>query len=332
MRFLTKLCPAILIFGALAAYLYRPYVDDFKGPEWLLPVNAGLAALGCYVLSLRWIPRLEGSLIAGAVYGFSPFMLSLDNPTAGLLAALVPWALCPGTLAGRKQYRWTALPLALLRFLVTLLAFRISAAYRIFAIPLHPRFKSDDLVSFVVPLVWIRRHMTPIGVYHVPVAALVMGLVMTIKARRLGVIALLISGAVLAFCEPLFDVGPTIWLTIPLACCAVMIGAGTQAVVSAGFKDRRYVLAAAIAAAALAIISLLLATKYFQFFLSLADRYAKLLTREGMMYALGAVAMLAIYLIIRARLRLHWLRWTIISAAMAADIFLGATFIVDRVL
>jgi len=92
------------------------------------------------------------------------------------------------------------------------------------------------------------------------------------------------------------------------------------------------VLADAVAMAILAIVSLLLATKYFQFFLSLADNYAKLLTGEAKMFILAAVALAGVFFLTRARARLHWFRLGLLVVAMTIDIFIGAGFVVGRVL
>jgi hypothetical protein len=45
----------------------------------------------------------------------------------------------------------------------------------------------------------------------------------------------------------------------------------------------------------------------------------------------GAGATGLIYLFTRQNLRLHWLRWAILCAALGLDIFLGATYVADKV-
>jgi hypothetical protein len=81
----------------------------------------------------------------------------------------------------------------------------------------------------------------------------------------------------------------------------------------------------------LTVISLLLATKYFQFFLSLADGYAELLVLSAKMYILGGIAAGVIFFLTRAGIRIHWVRIVIICGALAVDIFIGAGFIVDEI-
>jgi len=82
----------------------------------------------------------------------------------------------------------------------------------------------------------------------------------------------------------------------------------------------------------LAIVTLLLAAKYFQTFLGLGAGYAKLFTEAGKMYVLGAIVAAIIFFMIRAKLRMRQLRQVALYAAMAVDIFLGARFIVDKIL
>jgi len=117
-----------------------------------------------------------------------------------------------------------------------------------------------------------------------------------------------------------------------MLCCSVLVGEGMQGLASAGFADRGWVLAAVAIMCTLAIVTLLLATKYFQTFLGMGAGYAKLFTEAGKMYVLGAIVAAIIFFMIRARLRMRQLRQVVLYAAMTVDIFLGARFIVDKIL
>jgi hypothetical protein len=99
----------------------------------------------------------------------------------------------------------------------------------------------------------------------------------------------------------------------------------------AGWADRGWVLLSVIVMAALAIVTLLLATKYFQVFLGLGDKYARQFVDAAKVYILGAVALGIIFFMARAKLRLHWLRWIILCSAIAVDLLWGARFIVDKI-
>jgi hypothetical protein len=170
-----------------------------------------------------------------------------------------------------------------------------------------------------------------IGFYHVPIAALTMGLAMVLAARRAGVLTVAALGVVLTFCNSFAHVSPIIWLAIPTLFCSILIGAGMQGLASAGFADRKWVLLAAIVTGIAAGATLLAATKYFQVLLGFASPYSKLFTQTGQLYILATIAVATIFLSARAKTRLLSLRWAVLCSAMAVDIFLSARFIADKI-
>jgi ABC-type Fe3+-siderophore transport system permease subunit len=136
----------------------------------------------------------------------------------------------------------------------------------------------------------------------------------------------------LACCESCLDISPIIFFAITTLCCSILAGAGMQGLVSAGSADREWLLLTSLVMGALAIVALLLATKYFQSFLGIADPYALLLTQAAKMYILGAIALAILFFMARARLRLHPIRLVLLCAPIAIDFFLCATDIVDKTL
>lgn len=330
---LGKFAAVAAIYAGFAVYLYQPYFKHFDELQYLIIVNVCLAALGGFVLSRRWVSSFWGSFFAGVVYGFGPFTLWLSgyHPMAGLLAVAIPWLFCPAVFIAKEKWWWMAVPLLALPFLAVLLFFRISTYLRLFAIPVQAKLHLADLPGLLAPLAMVNRGSILVGFYHVPIAALMMGFLMLIAARRLGPICVFAIGAMLAFCGPFFNISPVIWLTLPVLCCSVLVGVGMQGLISAGFADRKWVLANSIVMLALAIIALLLATRYFQLFAGLGDKYARILAEEAKMYILGAVAAAVIFFMARAKLRVAVLRVVLLSLAMAVDIFFGARFIVDRI-
>ena len=335
-RSLIGFLAAALIYVAFAVYLYQPYFKGFNALRLrdLFVVNVFLGSLGCYVLSRRWVAGFGESLFAGAIYGFGPFILGLAkfHPTAGLLAAVIPWLFCPAAFGPKEKWRWSRIPLAVLPFLAIVLFFQVSTHYRLFAVSTQVRLHRVDLVGLLAPLITAQQNTTLIGFYHIPVAALVIGFSMLLAARRFSIIIIFTIGTILAFCDSFFGISPIIWFSMPMLCCSVLVGAGMQGLASAGFADKRWVLAAAAIMCTLAIVTLLLATKYFQTFLGLGAGYAKLFTEAGKMYVLGAIVAAIIFSMIRAKLRMRQLRQIALCAAMAVDIFLGARFIVDKIL
>lgn len=330
----TKFTVAAMMYAAFAGYLYQPYFKNFDRWQYLWVLNAPLASLGCYVLSRRWVAGFGESFFAGAVYGFGPFTIGLAkfHPTAGLLAAVIPWLFCPAVFGPKTRWRWLRIPLAVLPFLAIVLFFQVSVHYRLFSVSIQAKLHPADLFGLLAPLITAQQNATLIGFYHIPIAALIVGFSMLLIARRFGVIVIFAIGMTLAFCESFFEVSPIIWFTIPMMCCSVLIGEGMQGLICAGFADRRWVLAAASIMCTLATVTLLLATKYFQTFLGLGEGYAKLLTVAGKMYVLGAIVAAIIFFMTRAKLRMRQLRQVVLYTAMAVDIFLGARFIVDKIL
>jgi len=329
-----KALSATLIYFAFSLYLYQPYFRNFERFDWLFVLNAPLAAVGCFILSRRWVGSFWGSFFAGAIYGFGPFMLGMAkfHPTGGFLAASVPWFFLPAAFWPRARLRWLTVPLCALPFLAILLFFQAANSARLFLIPTQVRLSLEDMAGLIVPLVMVKKEFSLVGFYHIPVAALMLGFIMLVKARRVGIMTIFCLGLVLAFSKSFLGVSPVIWLAMPALCCCVLIGEGTAGFISAGYADRKWILATGIVLLAIALVSLLLAVKYFGFFAGLANDYAKLLVEEAKMYIFGVITIGIIFFTVLSKSRLHWMRTLILCVAMAIDIFLGAAFIVDKVL
>jgi len=328
---------AAVIYAGFAVYLYQPYFENFQRFQFLLIINLFIASMGCFLLSRRWVCGFIESFLAGALYGFGPFTLSLAkfHPTAGLLAASIPWLFFPAVFGPKNRSRWLSMIFAALPFLVIVLFFQVTAHFRLFAVSMQARLNLSELYSLLAPLVAAKRGTTLIGFYHVPISALIMGFAILIAARRFSIMAILVITAILTFCYPVnsvLEVSPIIWLTIGTLCCSIIFAVGLQGFASAGHADRKWILATAIVTGALAIATLLLATKYFQTFLGLGAGYARLFVEAAKMYILGTVAVAIIFFLSCAKFRSHRLREVILLAAIALDVFLGATFIIDKIL
>ena len=328
-----KSATAAVVYIGFAVYLYQPYFKNFNGLQYLIVVNVCSASLGCFALSRRWVSGFGGSFFAGAIYGFGPFALGLAgyHPTAGFLAATMPWLFCPAAFGPEARWRWLRVPLSALPALMIILFFQASSHYRLFAVPMQNRLHLADLLGLVAPLVAAQQGVTLVGFYHVPIAELVMGFSMLFAARRLSVLIIFCLGIVLASCQSLLGVSPIIWLSFPVLCCSIIIGAGLQGLCSAGFADRRWVLMAAVIMVVLSLTTLLLATRYYNIFAGFGSKYARLLVETAKMYILGAIAVAILYFMARAKLRVHWLRWVVLGLVTAVDIFFSARLIVDKI-
>ena len=343
---LSRFAAAALIYSAFAVYLYQPYFKNFDTVHYLRVVNVCLASLGCYVLSRRWVAGFPESFFAGAIYGFGPFTLWLAqfHPTVGFLVAGIPWLFCPAVFGPDTKWRWLRVPLSVLPFLAIVLFFQASARYGLHPIPIQLKLQSTDLAGLLAPLVAAKRQMTLVGFYHVPIAALIMGFSMLLApleilrtggteqkgrfltglaARRFGIIVILTAGTVLAFCDSSFNVSPIVWLAISVLCCSILVGAGMQGLICAGFADRNWILFTAIVMGTLAIVAL---------FAGLGKDAAQLFTETAKMHILGAIALVVLFLIARSKLRMRLLRQVLLCATMATDVFLGARLVIDQIL
>jgi hypothetical protein len=329
-----KLAAAIIIYTSFAIYLYQPYLSNFERFQYLYLFNVCIASIGSFVLSRRWIAGFPGSFFAGALYGFGPFLLGLEkfHPTVGLLVASIPWLFCPAAFLLKDKWKPVSIMLATLPFIAIILFFQISSHYRLFAASTQAKLHLNELYSLLAPLVAAKRRTTLIGFYHIPIATLIMGLSMFIAARRYTILSILVIGTFLPFCDSLnssLEISPVIWLSIGSLCCSLFIGIGFQGLTSSGFSDRKWILTNAIVLGLLTIVTLLLATKYFQVVFSLGDGYARLFTETAKMYILGSAMLVIFFLFTYAKLRLQLLREILMFAILALDVFFGARFIID---
>ena len=215
---LVRLAVALLIYTCFAIYLYAPYFRHFTKFQYLITTNVCLAALGCYILSYRWIPGFWAQVFAGVIYGFGPFVLSLSkfHPTVGLLAASIPWFFCPVAIFCKSAKQWRSAVFLILPFVAILLFFYLSSHCRFFAIPIWTRLHVSDLAGLLAPLAVVKQGLPIVGFYHVAIAPLIIGFSMLFAARRYSIMIILAIGLALAFCNPVLNISPIIWLTIPV--------------------------------------------------------------------------------------------------------------------
>jgi len=332
---LGRFALAALVYFAFAVYLYQPYFSNFQIVHYLRVVNTCLASLGCFLLSRRWIAGFIPSFFAGAIYGFGPLALGLtikSHAAAGVLVAAIPWLFCPAAFANKTKWRRFGIPLSILPAVAIIAFFRVALHFHFFPIPIQLKLNSGDLIGLLSPLIAAKNRMILVGFYHVPMGAIVMGAAMLIAARRYVVMAIIVLAVILSFAESLLGVSPVVWLLVAVLCCSILAGAGMQGLICAGFGDKKWILFSMVVSGALAIAALLLATECFQVFLGMGHGYGKLFTEAAKMYVLGAIALAILFFIVRSKLRLSFLRLLLLSGAMALDIFLGATFIIDEIL
>ncbi len=327
---------ACVIYITVCLYLYHPYLPGLEPTRYIILVNSVVGAVGCFVLSRRWIGAFVGSLFAGAVYGFCPlaFGLASYHPLAGVPLAALPWLFCPAAFWRKYTIRHnrrvptsrlggTAITtaLCLIPFLAVIIYFLICSnpPISVFPVPLE-KLHLTSLAGLIVPLA-VKPHDFVFSVYHVPLLACLMGLCMLLASKRVGIMVIVGCGLVLAFSKPVFQVSPVVWALIPMLVMSILVGLGMEGLAWAGTADRQWVL---FCAAAMAVVA--------GGCLYLTITKGSLYRSAAAMHTLAVVPACIIYFLERARLRLHAVRWTLLSVAMGLDILLCSRQIVDTVM
>ena len=327
-----KLCAAAIIYTLLAIYIYQPYLADFKPRQFLIILNSIIAALGCFVLTRRWLTSFWASIFAGAIYGFSPFALGFAayHPFAGISLAMTGWLFCPAafwtdwTRLSRNNFQAKIITtfLSILPFLIIGLFFWTLAHRQVgpfFPLPKNLKLYLLNMTGLVVPLA-MEPHNFIFGFYHIPTIVGLMGFFIYFSSRRTGALIIALAGLFLAAYDSILQVSPIVWALIPMLFCSVMTGLGTQAIAWAGQNDRKWILICTVIAVALAA-----ATYYLSF------RFHSPYLEAAKMYTTAAVLMATIFFMAKAKVRWHFLRWLILCTALGIDILAGAKAIVDQI-
>jgi hypothetical protein len=319
----------------LGVYLYRPYFADFERFDILLPVNLAAASAGCYVLSRRWIFSFYCSLLAGAIYGFSPMLLGIGafHPMAGVIAAALPWMFCvPGYINRITVYRWLQAPLSVVPFLVIFAYFKLAAEFSLFPAPLCLEPKAETLASLLVPAGMSIRSPLLFSVYHIPIAGVLTGLWIAFETRRVGILLIILSGLFLGFSGNLTIVSPVVWLMIPLLCLSIIAGEGLSVFLNSSRADFEWLAASGGVLAVCSAVVFMLSIKYYKFFAGLGKSAGDILAGEARLFLLGAVCIGLTAIISRLDLRLKPVRIILIIIPCLIDIVLTCTVITDNIL
>ncbi|MDD5458196.1 MAG: hypothetical protein PHF37_02235 [Phycisphaerae bacterium] len=330
--YIWTICAAI-IYAGFSVYIYFPHFKSFSIFEFLFVPAACLAALGTFLVAKRWALSFPASLFAGAMYGFGPFMLSLGkfHPAASLLAAAIPWSFLPAVYGPSGRHRWLRVVLVLLPFILIIIFFRLNETLRLFAVPIQIQWTRYDLAGLIAPVVLAKINTVSFGFYHCPVAPLLIGFLMLIKASRPAVLLLLAVGTTLAVAPALFGVSPVMWAAIPSLCCAVLVGVGIEALVYSAKSDKTTVLSVIAAVAMLAVTVLFLAVRCQGIFAGLAEGYAREFVWSAKMYLIAVVMLAVIFATMLLDLRYRPFRWIIVIAGLAVDIYLGAILMAAKI-
>lgn len=328
---IIKLAIAGIVYAGFAFYLYRPHFHNLSFFNHLIPVNLFFGALGCFIVSKRWIGNFAAEFSAGALYGFGPFLIGMSpyHPFAGALAASIPWLFWPAVFLTKDKLSLLKILLYILPFVMVLLFFQLAARFGFFPVPLGIKLHPADLLGFVSDLAAAKMNLTLIGFYHVPLAAMIMGAFMIVIARRYLLLSILIVGIIGGFCSSVLTVSPVIWISVSAFCLAILIGIGLKGLTVSGPADGKFLVAIICSMIALAAACALLSLHCDSYFAGIAAGFANLFRISAKMHLAAASVVTMIYLFAKLKISTHWIRWAILISAVAVDIFFSARFIVD---
>ena len=322
------------IYLCFAIYLFWCYLGEMSKLEYLFIACPVIGAMGCFVLSRRWISSFAGSLVAGAIYGFGPFVLSFAgyHPLASLPAAAVPWLFCQAVFFRHNKLHkknlnelvgavfLSLLPFAAIGLFFWLLAQPWWVKGPFFPLPKSEHLTMTHLAGFVVPL--SSKTMFAIAFYHVPVAFIVMGLCMYAAAERFGLLVVVALGFVLAFFDKWTAVRPVVWGLVPVLFFAILAGLGIQGLAWSGTADRKWILLDIVFVGLCGVLTTVLA---------MGENAAMFVKVAAAMYWLSVVLLGTLYFIAKASVRWHVLRWGLLLTAVGIDIVYGATCFIDAI-
>jgi len=327
---LTRLFLAAIIYLALALYLYYPYMHNLRSLDILMPLSFVIGATGCFLISSRWIGDFPAELFAGAIYAFCPFAMGFSayHLLATIPVAVMPWLFCPAVYyhARKKNTPFDtviAIFLALLPFVLIILFFALialSGSLRLFPVPVRFHLDSSVFAALLVPLSLEPHKFIP-GLYHVPLAVSLCGLMIYIKSHRFKILYIVIPALLLSTSKPVFEVPPVIWGLIIMLFGAMLTGLGMQSLALAGKNDAKWVLIAIIIMCAIAAFTLLL-----------SEEMGFIYRQTARIHSLSVVLLGIIYLFAESGIRAKTLRWTLLCTAIGADILLGARFVIDSLM
>jgi hypothetical protein len=324
-----------------AFLLFLPFRERLSGWDLVRPVNSVAGALGVWFLSRRWMGTAAGKLIAGAVYGFGPFMLySIRfHPLAGTIVAWIPWSFWPAVHGPRRYTRHLQFQAALtmlwmmIPFAVIVLVSILAASLRRFVIPLYGVERSwQEVMACFYPYASVSEGRLLVGCYHLALAPLLLGMGMLIKARRWMMAVPIVAAILLCCLPPVCHVSPLLWLTIPHVLGALVVGIGTEGILYAGRADRRWLWGSVLVFFLLAVTGGILGHPV------LADRIgplpgrAVLLLESTKFYALGILVMTMMAIAAHLQRRLMWLKTGVLCGAIAVDLYVCARFILGYTL
>lgn len=322
----------LAVYAIFSGWLFWPYLGQFSGYQYLYAINPVLAAWGVYFLSRRWINNWTPSVLAGAAYGLGPFALSFSiyHPLAGIVYVMIPWLFLPSVYWGRSKNPsgarfltrgiFSLLPFAAVFGLFWVLSRPWIGPY--FLMPQTTPMNINDFRALFFPL-YETGGKVIFSIYHIPLLLSLMGIFVLAVVQRVIVLIPFAAGLVLCFLDSVMQVSPIVWAAFPILFLSMLSGLGFQSMLYAGKSDSKWIIGCAIIAAALAA---------FFAGLSLHPLTGRVFDMTAMFYLVAAIALAAVYYFIRAKWRLPWGKWAILTSAVLLDIILSSRYLVGKLL
>ncbi len=322
---------AAFTYAAITLYLYQPYLHQLNRTDFLPLAASAIAALGTFILSSRWTATPPAQIIAGAIYGFSPPVISLSayHPAASVFAAALPWLFMPAVFWPiHKQVRFStksaSVILTLIPFIILLTLLWYTKTHpskaHIMPLPQESTLKPANMLTIIYPLAKINQ-LYHLGLSHTGLLLAILGLFLYAHAKKFSLIIVFIAGIVCTITGHLMAHNPALWLLIPAIFASVFAAIGSQLLAWCGKNDCTSLFIAIIPAAILTAAGLIISTfSQNGFFYS------------TLMYAASAIMILSIIFTAAAKVRWHKFRWILILAVVFADTIICAAKTLDAVM
>ncbi|AQT68568.1 hypothetical protein STSP2_01736 [Anaerohalosphaera lusitana] len=230
---------SIAAYAFLSILLLAPYFWKFGPTQLLIPFSLTIAAAGAFLFTTSFSSR-SASFLAGLLYAFSPYSLSLLtlHPAAMLIFTCVPWILCLGFTAALPQRTIRQIIAICLLALVTWAFFAYTESLSFYPAPVHLHTGLQPLHE-LVSLPVNSPTLFSFNLYHI-------GSVIALYAfcrHILDLPPLLVSaataGLLLSMSDPILAISPVIWRAIPIAVLCLLTATAFDTLTAQGKSSKK---------------------------------------------------------------------------------------------
>ncbi len=205
-------------------------------------------------------------------------------------------------------------------FIFIIVSFQVGALFRFYPLPQNASVSLQTFTSLLVDSV-APVYRLSLGLFHVPLAFFVIGVILLFKSKRLSPILIIALALCLALYKPaLFMVPPAFWLSIVVLVFSITVAIGFSALLLSGSSDSFLLLLSVCVSAFAVAVALLLAKTVNATFLYSAQ-----------LHGLGVLAVLTIFFISRAGLTMPRIRLLLLGTAAGIDVIMTANHLMRGV-